>query len=50
VEFGKTGKLDRIILEKLARPEHLKAREYGPGYTIYQSGSMGCPDGKETAS
>jgi Flavodoxin-like fold len=25
VEFGKTGKLDGIILEKLARPEHLKA-------------------------
>ena len=25
VEFGKTGKLDRILLEKLARPEHLKA-------------------------
>jgi hypothetical protein len=25
VEFGKTGKLDRTILEKLARPEHLKA-------------------------
>jgi hypothetical protein len=26
VEFGKTGKLDRIMLEKLARPEHLKAK------------------------
>jgi hypothetical protein len=25
LEFGKTGKLDGIILEKLARPEHLKA-------------------------
>ena len=25
VEFGKTGKLDGIILEKLARPEHLTA-------------------------
>jgi hypothetical protein len=25
VEFRKTGKLDGIILEKLARPEHLKA-------------------------
>jgi hypothetical protein len=24
VEFGKTGKFDGIILEKLARPEHLK--------------------------
>lgn len=25
VEFGKTGKIDGLLLEKLARPEHLKA-------------------------
>jgi hypothetical protein len=25
VEFGKTGKFDGVLLEKLARPEHLKA-------------------------